>query len=154
VAIRRAGVLAGLAILTKYSAVTLLPYCPFEPASDRKFGDGGCWIGGAVDDGGGYEWMTAMMYGEGCYLPLHPLRNASDCVSRRLAGERDRCLAFAGGSLLPLMFFAPWLWRRRTLLVMGSLFRIVAGGVSAGCNLGCSSLGKYQLLNHWNYQLQ
>ena len=28
-------------------------------------------------------------------------------------------LAFVGGSLLPLLFFAPWLWRRRLLLTGG-----------------------------------
>ena len=39
-------------------------------------------------------------------------------------------LAFAGGSLLPLLFFAPLLWRRRTLLAGGV---VIFGSVGWRC---------------------
>ena len=49
-----AGVLAGLAVLTKYSAVTLLPLLPIlSILRTRKLGWWLAGAGGAVDDGGG-----------------------------------------------------------------------------------------------------
>jgi len=81
-----AGVLAGLAILTKYKRGDLAaPIARFEPASDPQvWGMVVAGIGGAVDDGGGVRvddghdvWERAAI----CRCIL--CANASDCVSRR-----------------------------------------------------------------------
>jgi hypothetical protein len=65
-------------------------------------------------------------------------------------------LAFAGGSLLPLMFFTPWLWRRRTLLAMG----VIIFGLLLVVFRLCGDLGLIhpwaypELMNHWDFLLQ
>ena len=154
-----AGVLAGLAILTKYSAVTLLPLLPvLSLLRTRKFG--GWWLLGLAVPlmmVAGYEWMTAMMYGRGLlfaaasFAQTHRIVFPGGWLAKGIVG-----LAFAGGSLLPLMFFAPWLWRRRTLLVMGVIiFGLLLAVFRLGGNLGLFLPWKnIKLLNHWNYQLQ
>ncbi len=107
-----AGVLAGLAVLTKYSAITLLPLLPLMSLlRTRKFG-GWWWLGLAVPllMVAGYEWMTARMYGRGLifaaahFAQMHRVRFPGGWLAKGIIG-----LAFAGGSLLPLMFFAPTL---------------------------------------------
>jgi 4-amino-4-deoxy-L-arabinose transferase-like glycosyltransferase len=111
-----AGALAGLAVLTKYSAVTLLPLLPIlSLLRTRKLG---WWLVGLAVPllmVVGYEWLTAGMYGQGLLSSAsyhaRTFRAVSDWMARGIIG-----LAFAGGGLLPLLFFAPWLWRRWLLL--------------------------------------
>ncbi len=116
-----AGALAGLAILSKYSAITLLPLLFLLGVLRKR--KAGWWLAGmavplimmAI-----YEWLTRGMYGQGLlsvavhYSRTHRLDELGDWKARGVIG-----LAFAGGSLLPLLFFAPWLWRRQTLLAGG-----------------------------------
>ena len=50
-------------------------------------------------------------------------RDGFDWEARGIIG-----LAFAGGSLLPLLFYAPLLWRRRTWLIGGAaIFGVLLG---------------------------
>jgi hypothetical protein len=105
----------------------------------------------------GYEWMTARMYGRGLlfaathFAQMHRVRFSGGWLAKGIIG-----LAFAGGSLLPLMFFAPWLWRRRTLLVMGV---IIFGALLVVFRL-CGDLGlilrlkNIKLFDHWDFLLQ
>jgi 4-amino-4-deoxy-L-arabinose transferase-like glycosyltransferase len=150
-----AGVLAGLAVLTKYSAVTLLPLLPIlSLARTRK---AGWWLVGLAIPLvllGGYELITARMYGRGLfsaavhYARMHPERFAGGWKARGIIG-----LAFAGGSLLPLLFFAPFLWRWRTFLVGG----LAIIGLLLGLFRVCGDLGLNEnpnLMNHWSYLLQ
>ena len=64
-----------------------------------------------------YEWLTAGMYGRGLlsaaagFARAHPSEFVGGWLARGIVG-----LAFAGGCLLPLLCFAPWLWRRPALL--------------------------------------
>ena len=95
-----AGVLAGLAVLTKYSAVTLLPLLPILGIlRTRKLG--WWWVGLAVPlfMVAGYELITARMYGTGLFSAAvnHTQNNRDgfDWEARGIIG-----LAFAGGSLL------------------------------------------------------
>jgi tetratricopeptide (TPR) repeat protein len=152
-----AGVLAGLAVLTKYSALTLLPLLPIlSLLRTRKFGV--WWLVGLAVPMlmvAGYEWLTARMYGRGLlfvaahFAQMH--RVGFSGVAKGIIG-----LAFTGGSLLPMLFFAPWLWRRRTLLVMGV---VIFGALLAVFRL-CGNLGlihpwRYpEPMNHWDFQLQ
>jgi tetratricopeptide (TPR) repeat protein len=153
-----AGTLAGLAVLTKYSAVVLLPLLPvLSLLRNRKAG--WWWLGWvmplillAV-----YEWATARMYGKGLfsaavyYARVHPAGFPGGWKARGIIG-----LAFAGGSLLPLLFFAPWLWRRRALLAGGVvIFGILPGIFYQGSNLGLIvPWGNPQLMNHRDFVLQ
>ena len=115
-----AGMLAGLAVLTKYSAVTLLPLLPILGIlRTRKLG---WWLLGVAIPlimVAGYEWLTAKMYGTGLLSAAiaytqHRREFPVSWEARGIIG-----LAFAGGCLLPLLFFAPFLWRPKTLLAGG-----------------------------------
>ena len=141
-----AGLLAGLAMLTKYSALLLLPLLPvLSLLRTRK---SGWWLLGlAVPLAmiAGYEWLTARLYGRGLLfgsagsVQTHGNEYPGGWEAKGIVG-----LAFAGGSLLPLLFFAPWLWRRWTLLAVG----VVILGISLGiCRFG-SNLG---LLLPWEF---
>ncbi len=152
-----AGALAGLAVLTKYSAVVLLPLLPvLSLLRTRK---AGWWLGLAVPliVLAGYEWVTARMYGKGLfsaavyYARMHPAVFPGGWKARGIIG-----LAFAGGSLLPLLFFAPLLWRRRVLLAGGVvIFGILLGIFYQGSNLGLIHLwGNPELMNHRDFVLQ
>ena len=153
-----AGVLAGLAVLTKYSAVTLLPLLPLlGMLRTRK---SGWWLVGtavplimvAV-----YEWLTAGMYGQGLllsaagYAQTHRFDFLSDWKARGIIS-----LAFAGGSLLPWLFFAPFLWRRQALLAGGvAVFGLVLGTFCLVDNLGLiRPWDDPDLMNHWGFVLQ
>ncbi len=151
-----AGVLAGLAVLTKYSAITMLPL--FAILGVLRIRRAGWWVMGVVAPliiVAGYEWMTTKMYGTGLFFAAvghthHSREFPGSWGARGIIG-----LAFAGGCLLPLLFFAPFLWRAKTLL---------AGGiVILGMWLALFPLwDRLQLVNgvdpemvkHWNYLLQ
>ena len=153
-----AGTLAGLAVLTKYSAVGLLPLLPvLSLLRTRKAG--WWWLGLAVPLIllAGYEWVTARMYGKGLfsaavyYARMHPIVFPGGWKARGILG-----LAFAGGSLLPLLFFAPLLWRRRVLLAGAVvIIGILLGIFYQGSNLGLINLsGNPDLMNHRGFALQ
>ena len=153
-----AGVLTGLAVLTKYSAVTLLLLLPLlSILRTRKLG--WWWVGLAVPliMLSGYEWMTARMYGHGLftaaghYAQSHRYGFPGGWRAKGIIG-----LAFAGGSLLPLLFFAPQLWRWRTLLMGG----ILLVGVLVEVFWLCGDLGlitswvNFEVMKHWDFRLQ
>ncbi len=151
-----AGLLAGLAALTKYSAVTLLPLLAvLGVLRTRKLG---WWMLGLAVPllmVLGYEWTTAGIYGT-------DLLSAASYHARTFrsvfpGGGKARGiigLAFAGGSLLPLLFFAPLLWRRRACLAGGIL---MLGGLLTTFrlwnNVGLNS-GAPDLMKHWGFLIQ
>lgn len=122
-----AGLLAALAILTKYSAVMLLPLlAAMGVLKKRKLG---WWLIAAavpVIILALYEWLTARLYGHGLISAAG--RYAQSTRFGFPGGATARAmiaLAFAGGSLLPVFFLGPWLWRRRTWSIGGTA--ILAG---------------------------
>ena len=152
-----AGTLAGLAVLTKYSAVTLLPLLPIlSILRTRKLG---WWLVGTAVPlimVAGYEWLTVKMYGTGLLSAAvahthHNREFPSSWEARGIIG-----LAFAGGCLLPLLFFAPFLWRPKTLLAGGVvIFGLLLGIFYRGSNLGLiAPWGNPELMNHWGFALQ
>ncbi|MGD0350884.1 MAG: glycosyltransferase family 39 protein [Verrucomicrobiota bacterium] len=150
-----AGLLAGLAMLTKYSAVTLLPLLPIlSLLRTRKVG---WWLAGLAAPlvmAAGYEWLTARMYGIGGWSGATEYARAYRSVFLGNWMTRDLIgLVFAGGSLLPLMFYAPLAWRRRTWLIGGA---VIVGVVLATLNLGSIELMKAapEVTNHLGYALQ
>ena len=151
-----AGALAGLAVLTKYSAVVLLPLLPvLSLLRTRKVG--WWWLGLAVPLIllAGYELVTARMYGKGLfsaavyYARMHPSGFPGGWKVKGIIG-----LAFAGGSLLPLLFFAPRLWRPRTLLAGGSVILGILSGIFwLGGDLGLLQENP-GLMKHWDFAAQ
>jgi hypothetical protein len=150
-----AGALAGLAVLTKYSAVTLLPLLPvLTLLRTRKLG---WWLVGLAVPLVmvlGYEWLTAEMYGRGLLSGAsyyaRTVRALGDWQARGIIG-----LAFAGGSLLPLLFFAPWLWRRWVWLAGGLvIFGVWLGLFEQWNNLGLPRITQLSMSKHWDFLLQ
>ncbi|HUC84669.1 MAG TPA: glycosyltransferase family 39 protein, partial [Candidatus Acidoferrales bacterium] len=118
-----AGVVAGLAVLAKYSAITLLPllavFC-LARRSNLAWKLAGLAVPVAMI--AGYEWMTGRMYGHGL-LSLASYYARADRFGFQGGWQAKGIigLTFVGGSLLPLLFLAPWLWRFRTWTTSGLL---------------------------------
>lgn len=153
-----AGTMAGLAVLTKYSAITLLPLLPvLSLLRTRKFS---CWSTAMLMPlimVAAYEWTTAKLYGQGLltlaghYAQSHQFGFSGGWKAKGIIG-----LAFAGGSLLPLLFFVPFLWRKKTLITAG----IVLLGTLLGTSWLSGDLGlihpwfNAQASKYWGFQLQ
>ena len=153
-----AGALAGLAVLTKYSAITLLPLL-FILSILRTRKLGWWWLGLAVPVLmlAGYELITARMYGRGLFFAaVHYAQTSYIGFPGGWKASGIIGLAFAGGSLLPLLFFAPLLWRPRVLLAGGVvIFGILLGIFYRGGNLGLIHPWAHpELMNHWDFLLQ
>jgi 4-amino-4-deoxy-L-arabinose transferase-like glycosyltransferase/tetratricopeptide (TPR) repeat protein len=153
-----AGVLAGLAVLTKYSAITLLPLLPIlSILRTRKLG---WWLMGLAVPVlmlAGYELITARMYGRGLFFAaVHYAQTSHVGFPGGWKASGIVGLAFAGGSLLPLLFFAPFLWRPKTLLAGGVvIFGILLGLFYKGSNLGLiQPWVNPELMNHRDFALQ
>jgi 4-amino-4-deoxy-L-arabinose transferase-like glycosyltransferase len=153
-----AGALAGLAVLTKYSAITLLPLLlVLSLLRTRK---PGWWLPGLAVPLfmlAGYELITARMYGQGLFsAAVHYAHTTHIEFPGGWKASGIIGLAFAGGSLLPLLFFAPFLWRPRTWLAGG----VVILGMwlalfSLWGNLGLALNGiDLQRIKLWHYLLQ
>ena len=151
-----AGALAGLAVLTKYSAICLLPLLlVLGVMRTRK---AGWWLLGLAVPLlmlAGYEWVTARMYGRGLFsAAVHYAHTTHIGYPGGWRASVIVGLAFAGGSVLPLLFFAPWLWRRRALLAGGI---ILFGGVFTifrlWDNVELHSAAS-DLMKHWEFQIQ
>ncbi len=151
-----AGTLAGLAVLTKYSALTFLPLLLILGLLHKRR-PGGWWLWLAVPVAmmGVYEFATGRLYGQGL------ISAAADYAAERRSSFEGGWtakgiigLAFAGGSLLPTLFFAPWLWSRRRLLT-GSLLAL---GFSLAALSFCEKLGPMDLTSgygaSWGFWLQ
>ncbi len=151
-----AGVLAGLAVLTKYSAITLLPL--LVVLSLLRTRKPGWWLLGLAVPLlmlAGYEVVTARMYGRGLFsMAVHYAHTIHIGFPGgwRASGIID--LAFLGGSLLPLLFFAPWLWRPKRLLA-GSV--IMLGGLLTTFRLWNNVVldsAAPDLMKHWDFLVQ
>jgi 4-amino-4-deoxy-L-arabinose transferase-like glycosyltransferase len=123
------GLLAGLAFLTKYPALCLIPLLgAYGLIAKRK---AGWWLVAPLIPlafVGGYEWLTHGLYGQGLLL------SAAQYASKYRARSHEHLwekvvvgLGFTGGCFLPVLFYTPRLWSRRTLL-----FGIC---LAAGCGL-------------------
>jgi len=119
-----AGLLAGLAVLTKYSALMLVPLiAAMGVLRSRK---AGWWLLAPIVSlaiVGIYEYLTARLYGHGLisaasrYANSHHLPFPGGATAKTIIG-----LTFAGGSLLPVFFLTPWLWRWQISALGGTAF--------------------------------
>ena len=117
-----AGLLAGLAVLTKYSAITLLPLLPVLSLLRKRKLEAWWLLGLLVPLAmlAVYDWMTARMYGVRLFSAAIGHTQNSRGFPNIWEARGIIGLAFAGGCFLPLLCFAPLLWRWRALLAGGA----------------------------------
>jgi len=143
-----AGLLAGLAVLTKYSAVTLLPLLPILGVfRKRNLGGWLLWLAVPLVMIKLYQFGTGKLYGQGLisaaadYAVQTRFGAAGGWANKTVIG-----LAYAGGCLLPVLFFAHQLWTKREQLIVGGL--AVAAAVAALWATGVGSQFD------WGFRLQ
>jgi 4-amino-4-deoxy-L-arabinose transferase-like glycosyltransferase len=151
-----AGGLAGLAVLTKYSALTLLPVL-FVLGALRKRRPG-WWLAAfllPVAVLAAYQFATAKLYGQALFSITADYAATQRAIfeggwdTKLITG-----LAFAGACLLPLLFFAPLLWIRERFLCGGLLtLGLCLGVVSSFQKMGLTELWEAGSLR-WGLFLQ
>lgn len=112
------GLLAGLAVLTKFPGLALVPlltaYALFR---QRRLG---WWLLAPLLPllvAAGYDWLTFHLYGKGLFLAAakyastHGSASGVNPLETGIGG-----LAFFGGCLLPAALYLPLLWSRRFIL--------------------------------------
>ncbi len=112
------GVLGGLAVLTKFSGLSLVPLLlVYGWMKSRR---PGWWLAAPLVPllfAAGYEWLTHRLYGHGLltYAAAYTARFRES--TQGSSWENGAWgVAFMGGCFLPALFLAPWLWSRRGLL--------------------------------------
>lgn len=150
-----AGLLAGLAVWSKYSAVTLLPLLPILTLLRTR--RPGWWLAGLaviVVMVAGYELLTAHMYGQGLLSAAsYHARSFRPSYPGGWKAVAVIGFAFAGGGMLPVLFFAPFLHRSGNFWLGAAV--VVAIWMAAyrwWDFLGLAS--NAASLRHWGYVLQ
>lgn len=117
------GMLAGLALLTKYPGLSLVPLLlAYGFCTKRR---PGWWLVAPTIPllfAAGYQWLTYHLYGHG--LILGAAHEAAKFRANIHVGPEEQMLvgaSFVGACFLPLLLYAPWLWSRRILLAMPCL---------------------------------
>ncbi|HUA64884.1 MAG TPA: glycosyltransferase family 39 protein [Alphaproteobacteria bacterium] len=117
-----AGLLAGLAILTKYSAMMLLPL--LAAMGVLRLRKPGWWLIALIVPVifiACYELLTAKLYGHGLIFASERYARAFQyAFPGGHTAKMMIALSFAGGSFLPVLFLAPWLWHWRTWVIGGT----------------------------------
>jgi len=140
-----AGVLVGLALLTKYYAVALVPLLAVHGALlKRRVGP---WMIGLLVPLaalGAYQWATLRWYGRPLFSAAanYAASAQDDLGFTKLAGLVI-AFAFLGGGAASALFLAPALWRRRTLALTAGSAVMVGGALCASGMF----LQKYSALN-------
>ena len=131
-----AALLAGLSVLTKYSAVTLLPLLPILGVlRKRRLGWWLLWLAVPVAMTELYQFGTAKLYGQGLLTAASNYAAAYRFTETGgLAGKVTSGLAYVGGCLLPVLFFCGHLWTKRKLLLGGTM--VLAGAIAIMCASG------------------
>jgi tetratricopeptide (TPR) repeat protein len=114
-----AGLMAGLSGLTKYSGFSVVPLLfIYALWRERKIGEWAWALLIPVAMFGGYELLSQRLYGVSLYQnaadyarEVRPT-SISDAPIRLIGG-----LVFSGGCALPVLLLAPFLWKRRGLML-------------------------------------
>ena len=134
------------------------PVADSEHSSEPASWGGGCWDSRCqLFMLAGYELITARMYGKGLFFAaVHYAQTVHIGFPGGWKASGIIGLAFAGGSLLPLLFFAPLLWRRRVLLAGGI---VILGALLLTFRL-CNNLGLMCMapdldpMKRWDFLIQ
>jgi len=127
-----AGLLAGLAVLTKFSGLGVMLLMAAwaitirKPKSESK-NQRLWWLAVLIPllVGIAYELLTRKLYGQGQFLAAASFSSQVRSASQSTVIERTFLgLCFAGGCFLPVLFYAPVMWRARTLLWMPVVFAV------------------------------
>jgi 4-amino-4-deoxy-L-arabinose transferase-like glycosyltransferase len=137
------GALTGLAVLAKYTAISFVPLLLLIGILRQR--KAGLWLLGLCVPLlmlAGFELWTAKLYGRGLFAVASEYAAANRWMFQGgWAAKMIIGLAFLGGCLLPMAFFAPLLWRSRTCIVFGfGLFGLSLGAVLLFKKLGPAEL--------------
>ena len=114
-----AGLLAGLAVLTKFMGLALLPLLAFHGFARQR--SPGRWLLTLLIPvlfAAGYEWLTRRLYGQGMLLAAGAF--ASEDRSGMQGGLLEKALiglGFLGGCFLPVLFYQPMAWSKRFVAI-------------------------------------
>jgi len=115
------------ASLTKYFALSLIPLLIVCSLLKRK--RLGLWWWPFVIPIGvlcAYQWWTSTQYGHGLLLDAASYSmGEEDLAKPNFAARVIIGLLFAGGCVIPALFYAPFLWSARTLLVAAFAFAVL-----------------------------
>jgi hypothetical protein len=127
-----AAVLVGVCALTKYFGIALIPLLVvYSIMRKRRFERRTLWLLIPLAMLAGYELWTQNLYSQG--LISHAAEFSSQMRTNAHASVLARTLgglSFLGGSMLPALLFAPWLWKR--LEILGGLVISVLMGLGLG----------------------
>lgn len=127
-----AGLFAGFCLLTKFTGVFLIPLLLLYGWMKQR--RAGKWLLSLlipIAVLAGYEWYTFETYGEGLFQTASNFSaSARPLLGRQGMDKLIVGLAFSGGSLCSMLFFAPMLWRKRiwiaSLVLFGALVLLLA----------------------------
>ena len=137
-----AGTLVGLAILTKYFAITLIPLLfAYLAAKERGIGRRALHLLiplAMIATYQGYMWVT---YGQNPFgeVAAYALESRAS-TGTGLALKLKIGLLFLGGSFFSALFYAPLLWSRRTLAIASGAFGLTALFVANSDAIGLLTL--------------
>jgi len=122
------GTMAGLALLTKYPGLSLVPLLLAYGLWVKR--RPGWWLVAPLIPllfAAGYQWLTFRLYGHGLIMGAAHEASKFRANARVAAWEQMLVgVSFVGACFIPVLFYTPWLWTRRIILAMPCL---VAGGL-------------------------
>ena len=124
-----AGILTGLALLTKYNGICLIPLLAAYGWMEKR--NVGVWLGFLLIPVAALcasEWWTFHLYGHPHFLASNQYATASQTyhgIARMF--KTLNALTFIGGGFAGVLFCAPCLWSKRGLLILTILGGLLAG---------------------------
>jgi 4-amino-4-deoxy-L-arabinose transferase-like glycosyltransferase len=117
------GVLAGLAVMTKYLGLALVPLLLAYGVCQKR--RAGWWLLTPLVPllfALAYEWITGRIYGHGLLFSAAKYASNYRADTHQALWERALVgLSFLGGCFASVLFFSPVIWSRRLLLLMPCL---------------------------------
>lgn len=146
-----AGFLMGLAILTKYNAICILPLLAIYGWIEKR--SAGRWLAFLLIPIGmacAHEWWTFLLYGEPHFWASTQFASQAKVVNKTPTFAKALItLTFTGACFAPTLFFSPFLLRNKTLprLIVGVGILVALavaseilleryGGISRGNRIG------------------
>jgi 4-amino-4-deoxy-L-arabinose transferase-like glycosyltransferase len=126
-----AGLLIALAALTKYYGVCLIPLlAAYSLIEKRRLGRWAACLLIPLVALCAYQWFTRELYGQAMFSKAVGFTStARGIVKSSHFAASLTALAFTGGCLAVTVFFAPLIWRARTLMLFGASAILIAVAV-------------------------